>query len=82
VAIVEDDFRIAAIHEKFLLKVTDIAVVGKALNGAEAITLLKNYRIDLLHKSKEINQEIIDVFLGKKKVLPHVKSSFQKELID
>lgn len=48
VAIVEDDFRIAAIHEKFLLKIDGVTVVGKALNGEDAMSLLKAQDIDLL----------------------------------
>ncbi|OZU88158.1 DNA-binding response regulator [Virgibacillus indicus] len=46
--IVEDDYRIAGIHEEFLKKASDIAVVGKALNGKEAITLIKAKEADLV----------------------------------
>ncbi|WP_047984206.1 response regulator [Ornithinibacillus californiensis] len=54
VIIVEDDFRIAKIHEEFLGKVSGFRVVGKALNGEEAIKLVKANKIDLV---------ILDVYL-------------------
>lgn len=46
--IAEDDFRVAAIHEKFLESFKEIEVVGKALNGKETIKLLKKQKPDLL----------------------------------
>ncbi|MGX9133986.1 response regulator [Rummeliibacillus sp. JY-2-4R] len=46
--IAEDDFRVAAIHEKFLKSFKEIEVVGKALNGKEAIQLLEQQQPDLL----------------------------------
>lgn len=48
VAIAEDDFRVASIHEKFLSKIEGVIVAGKALNGEETLTLLKENKIDLL----------------------------------
>lgn len=54
VIIVEDDFRIAKIHEEFIEKVTGFKVVGKALNGDNAIKLVQNNEIDLV---------ILDVYL-------------------
>ncbi|WP_227934915.1 response regulator [Alkalihalobacillus deserti] len=48
VAIVEDDFRVAMIHEEFLLQVKGVKLVGKALNGKETIELLEKKEIDLL----------------------------------
>lgn len=54
VIIVEDDFRIAKIHEEFIEKVTGFKVVGKALNGDNAIKLVQNNEVDLV---------ILDVYL-------------------
>ncbi|WP_209123517.1 response regulator [Alkalihalobacillus sp. BA299] len=48
VAIAEDDFRVASIHEQFLEKIGGIKVVGKALNATEALTLLENNDVDVL----------------------------------
>lgn len=48
VAIAEDDFRVASIHEKFLLRIEEIEIVGKALNGKETLQLLKDKPVDLL----------------------------------
>ena len=46
--IAEDDFRVAAIHEKFLGNFQGIDVVGKALNGKETIELLEQHQPHLL----------------------------------
>ncbi|WP_257348667.1 response regulator [Pseudalkalibacillus decolorationis] len=48
IVIVEDDFRVAAIHEKFLSKVDDVELVGKALTGKEALSILDRGNVDLL----------------------------------
>ncbi len=48
VAIAEDDFFVADIHEKFLRKFPEIEVVGKALNAEQTLELLENEKIDLL----------------------------------
>lgn len=48
IAIVEDDFRVAAIHEEFLAKINGVKVVGKALNAADALKLLDNIEVDVL----------------------------------
>lgn len=48
VAIAEDDFRVAMIHEKFLEKVKGVVLVGKALNGQETLSLLEAEEVDLL----------------------------------
>jgi CitB family two-component system response regulator CitT len=47
-AIVEDDFRVAMIHEEFLLQVKGIELVGKALNGKETLELLAEKEIDVI----------------------------------
>lgn len=54
VAIAEDDFRVAAIHEEFLLKAKDVRVIGKALNAKETLKLLENEAVDLL---------LLDIFM-------------------
>ncbi|NBJ68149.1 MULTISPECIES: response regulator [Clostridia] len=48
IVIAEDDFRVADIHEQFLLQLGDVEVVGKALNGEETIKLIKNQEVHLL----------------------------------
>ncbi|WP_249869178.1 response regulator [Oceanobacillus saliphilus] len=49
VVIVEDDYRIGNIHEEFLNKADGFKVVGKALNGQEALQLVtENEHVDLL----------------------------------
>lgn len=48
VAIAEDDFRVASIHEQFIEKMDGFKVVGKALNALETFTLLENEAVDLL----------------------------------
>lgn len=48
VAIAEDDFRVAGVHEKFLSKVGDIEIVGKVLNASETMELLESREVDLL----------------------------------
>ncbi len=48
VAIAEDDFRVASIHERFLLKTDGVQVVGKTLTGEETLKLLKEKEVELL----------------------------------
>lgn len=48
VVIAEDDFRIAQVQEQFLQKVTDVKLVGKALNAKETLELLSEHEVDLL----------------------------------
>ncbi|TXL65041.1 response regulator [Cerasibacillus terrae] len=48
ILIVEDDYRIANIHEKFLEEVQDIHVIGKALNGKEALDIFSKKTVDLI----------------------------------
>ncbi len=68
--IAEDDFRVAAIHEKFLKNFKDIEVVGKALNGKEAIQLLEQQQPDLL---------LLDVYMPDQlgtDLLPTIRQQF------
>ncbi|MEN1969563.1 response regulator [Lentibacillus sp. N15] len=48
VIIAEDDYRVAGIHEEFLMKVTGINLVGKALNGKETLQLMRENAVDLV----------------------------------
>ncbi|SIT72522.1 response regulator [Edaphobacillus lindanitolerans] len=48
VLIVEDDFRVAQIHEGYLGKVNEVNLVGKAKNALEALKLLEEYETDLI----------------------------------
>ncbi|TYS70379.1 response regulator [Sutcliffiella horikoshii] len=48
VAIAEDDFRIASIHEQFLEKVEGVRVVNKALNASQMIDQLAKGETDLI----------------------------------
>ncbi|WP_170006183.1 response regulator [Bacillus fonticola] len=54
VGIVEDDFRIAQIHEEFSHKVEGVVVVGKALTAKDTLQLLDTVPVDLL---------LLDVYL-------------------
>ncbi|MFC7688060.1 response regulator [Ureibacillus sp. GCM10028918] len=68
--IAEDDFRVAAIHEKFLGNFKGIEVVGKALNGKETIDLLKQKNPDLL---------LLDVYMPDQlgtELLPIIRKQF------
>lgn len=72
VAIAEDDFRIADIHEKFLKKFKEIVVVGKTLNGDQTLQLLETNEPDLL---------LLDVYLPDmlgSELLPHIREIFPK----
>ena len=71
-AIAEDDFRIADIHEKFLNKFKEIEVVGKALKGAETLQLLEQKNPDLL---------LLDVYMPDmlgSDLLPIIRENFPK----
>ena len=48
IAIAEDDFRVADIHEKFIEKISGVEVVGKALNAEKTFELLNTRKVDLL----------------------------------
>ncbi|MFD2444829.1 response regulator [Bacillus sp. CGMCC 1.16607] len=72
VAIAEDDFRIADIHEKFLIRFKEIDVVGKALNGTQILQLLREEKVDLL---------LLDVYMPDilgSELLPIIRESFPK----
>lgn len=72
VAIAEDDFRIADIHEKFLEKFKEIDVVGKSLNGEQTLQLLEQKTLDLL---------LLDVYMPDRlgsELLPTIRENFPK----
>lgn len=48
VLIVEDDFRIAEIHESILERIEGVKVVGKALRAEESWRFIENNQVDLL----------------------------------
>lgn len=54
IAISEDDFRVAMIHEGFLEKLNEVELVGKAINSEETLALLAEKEVDLL---------LLDVYL-------------------
>ena len=72
VAIAEDDFRVADIHEKFLKKFKEIEVVGKSLNGEQTLQILTDENPDLL---------ILDVYMPDmlgSDLLPIIRERFPK----
>ncbi|WP_067729119.1 response regulator [Oceanobacillus damuensis] len=48
ILIVEDDYRLADIHQKFLMELDYVHIVGKALTGKEAIEIASKKDIDLV----------------------------------
>lgn len=48
ILIVEDDYRLADIHQRFLMEVDYVNIVGKALTGKDAINLASKNEIDLV----------------------------------
>ncbi|WP_339226975.1 response regulator [Oceanobacillus sp. FSL K6-2867] len=48
ILIIEDDYRLADIHQRFLMEVDYVNIVGKALTGKEAIDLASKNDIDLV----------------------------------
>lgn len=71
--IAEDDFRVAAIHEKFLGNFKSIEVVGKALNGKDTIELLKEHNPELLlldvYMPDQLGTELLPII---RKQFPHI----------
>lgn len=48
ILIVEDDYRLADIHQQFLQEIENVNIVGKALSGKEAIKIASEKEIDLV----------------------------------
>lgn len=70
--IAEDDFRVASIHEEFLLKMKDVEIVGKALNATDTIKMLEEYDVDLL---------LLDIYMPDElgtDLLPNIRKIFPK----
>lgn len=97
VAISEDDFRVASLHEKFLLEMDGVEVVFKALSAKETIEQLKIHDIDLLlldiylpdrlgvniiHEIKSIQQEIGIILISAGRDKDIVKQALQKGIFD
>ncbi len=72
IAIAEDDFRVASIHEQFLEKIDGVEVAGKALNASEALALIEKEEIDVL---------LLDNYLPDRSgvsILPELRRKFPK----
>ncbi|MDN7247262.1 response regulator [Planococcus shenhongbingii] len=70
VVIAEDDFRIAQVQEQFLQKVSDVKLVGKALNAKETMDLLCENEVDLL---------LLDIYMPDElgtELLPRIRESY------
>lgn len=70
VCISEDDYRIADIHEELVSQVAGFQCVGKALNAADTISLLKRKSVDLV---------ILDIYLPDElgaEMLPKMREQF------
>lgn len=70
--IAEDDFRIASIHEEFILKIKDVEITGKALNAKDTIKMLGDYDVDLL---------LLDIYMPDElgtELLPNIRKLFPK----
>ncbi|KKI93835.1 transcriptional regulator [Bacillus sp. SA1-12] len=69
VMIAEDDFRIAQIQEQFLQKVSEVKLVGKALNAKETMEILDKHEVDLL---------LLDIYMPDElgtELLPRIRES-------
>jgi CitB family two-component system response regulator CitT len=72
IAIAEDDFRVASIHEQFLEKIDGVEAVFKALNALEVFALLEDEEVDVL---------LLDNYLPDRSgvsILPELRSKFPK----
>lgn len=71
VAIAEDDFRVADVHEKFLEKISGVEVVGKALNAEQTLELLNTRKVDLL---------LLDVYMPDQlgiEIIPVIRQNYE-----
>lgn len=88
VAIAEDDFRVASIHERFLLKMEGVKVVGKTLTGGETLKLLSNEHVELLlldiYMQDQLGTDLLPLI---RRDFPHVDvimitAATEKELVE
>ena len=97
VAIAEDDFRVAEIHEKFLHKVDGVKLVGKARSGKETLTLVQSKKIDLIlldiympdmlgtdliEKIKKMDQSIGIIMISAANEKPMIEKAIQLGIFD
>ncbi|WP_257346716.1 response regulator [Pseudalkalibacillus decolorationis] len=71
VAIAEDDFRVANVHEKFLKKIPEVEIAGKALNAEKTLELLHTKKVDLL---------LLDIYMPDKlgtDILTTIRANFE-----
>lgn len=88
VAIIEDDYRIANIHEEFIKKLNSFKVVGKALNGEEALKLITNNDVELIlldiyipdMLGTELIQKIHDINPGIDFIV--ISAAVEKEIVE
>ncbi len=73
ILIVEDDFRIASIHQKLLESIEGVHVIGQALRAEEAWEFVENHPIDLLLVDIYMPDQLgIDLIIGLKEKYAHL----------
>lgn len=88
VAIAEDDFRVASIHERFLMKIEDVQVVGKTLTGEETLQFLEKEHVELLLLDIYMQDQLgTDLLPTIRRNYPHldvimISAASEKELVE
>ena len=73
ILIVEDDFRIAEIHQKSLESIEGVSVVGNALRADESWSFIEKYQVDLLLVDVYMPDQLgIDLVIELKKKYDHL----------
>ncbi|GEN44488.1 response regulator [Alkalibacillus haloalkaliphilus] len=73
VAITEDDYRVASIHEGFLNKVDDCEVVFKSLTAEDTLNQLNQHEVDLILLDIYMPDRLgIDLIEDIKAIQPHI----------
>lgn len=70
IAIAEDDFRVAQIHERLIKQLDGFKIIGKAANAKETLALLKEHKVDLL---------LLDIYMPDElgtALIPDIRSRF------
>lgn len=70
IAIAEDDFRVAQIHERLIKQLDGFKIIGKAANAKETLALLKEHKADLL---------LLDIYMPDElgtALIPDIRSQF------